>query len=361
MPFDKQTENEQETQSEDFDLDAAAAEISTELFGQGSEEEQSGEKSKTEGAEEETSSSTENETDASASPPQQTEEEQQTKEENSAEVQEIGAPKTWNKEELAKWATLPKEVQDTLAPILARREEDFLRGITQYKDAADLGVRYSKVVEPYTAMLAAENVDPVGLFQSFAANHYRLSRGTTEEKVAIAAGLLNGYNIPLADLLNHLADTGSDEPVDPKYAALEKRFNELNEKFTTRETSQTQEVQKRIADEVNAFAADPAHPHFNEVAQDIQRLFAAGAANTLQEAYDKACWANPDVREKMLASREEERKAALKAEEEKRLEKVRKSTADNVEVTGSPRSGTVPKGSMDDTLNETLASIEKRA
>jgi hypothetical protein len=54
------------------------------------------------------------------------------------------------------------------------------------------------VVAPYAPILAAEGVDPVQMFQSFAANHYLLSRGTDAQKVEIAAALFKGYKIPLS-------------------------------------------------------------------------------------------------------------------------------------------------------------------
>jgi hypothetical protein len=51
-----------------------------------------------------------------------------------------------------------------------------------------------------------KNVDPVQMFQSFASNHYLLSRGTDAQKVDIAAALFKGYKIPLVDFLNHFAE-----------------------------------------------------------------------------------------------------------------------------------------------------------
>lgn len=354
----KEPETETETVSEpvvetgtqsDFDMEAATADISSDLFGQGEEENAAAtDKEPIEG---EAVSG-----DITEAPPPQ---EEKPVEENSAEVQAVGAPKTWNKEELATWATLPKETQDALAPILARREEDFLNGITQYKSAADLGIRYSQVVEPYAPILAAENIDPIQLFQSFAANHYLLSRGTPDQKIALAATMLENYNIPLAQLLEYIAE--GPAPVDPKYAALEKEINELKGKVTTRETAETDHIRQRLSTEIEQFANDPAHSHFNELANDIQKLFNAGLAANLQEAYDKALWARPDLRQQELDRLTAEKLAAEKAEEAKRREKVRKSTGDHVTALPKQRDGTIPKGSMDDTLNETMATISSRS
>lgn len=48
--------------------------------------------------------------------------------------------------------------------------------------------------------------------------------------------------------------------------------------------------------QVAAFAADPMHPYFGIVRDDIMALVEAGQASTLKEAYDKAVAASPAVR-----------------------------------------------------------------
>lgn len=349
---------ETETQT-DFDTEAAVADISSELFGQGNDEaegkeeksgEQEGELSK--------------EPSLDVPPPAQTADDKGDKtgegekpegQETSETVQAIGAPKTWTKEALEKWATVDPIVQAEIA----KREEDFLKGITQYKTAADIGMAYSKVVEPYAPILAAENIDPVGLFQSFAANHYLLTRGTPQQKIELAASMLAGYQIPLPELLNYIADNDVDlSPVDPKLTALEKELNELKSSITNSQSAAQQATLSRIDAEIEAFASDPAHPYFNELAEDIQKLFAGGLASNLEEAYEKALYANPTTRQKELARLDAEKKSSAEAEA-KKLKKTN-STAADVVTTPKSKDGTVPTGSIDDTLEATMAEITSR-
>lgn len=349
----------EETQP-DIDLEAAQAEISSELFGQGDEEG----KDKVDAVEGEGKEPS-GDADAVVAPPQQTEEEKAAAEaakaaETSAEVQEIGAPKTWNKDELAKWATIPPEIQKELAPILARREQDFLNGITQYKEAAELGVKYNDVVAPYMPVLQAENVDPVQMFQSFAANHYLLSKGTPEQKIELAASLITGYEIPLAELLNYMADNVS-EPVSPQITALEGQVKELRNLISSAQTTNSDRATSQVVAEIEAFAADPAHPYFDELADDISKIFKSGMAETLAEAYDKAVFANPKTRQKEVERLTAEARTSADAEAQARKDKRAKSTAADVKVTPKSRDGTVPVGSIDDTLEETMAAIQSRA
>lgn len=347
---------EPETQS-DFDTESAVADISSDLFGQGNEE-GDGEEDDTGGQEDQ--SSDEPSVDA-AETPAQTEEDEIKPEgeeaENSEEVQAVGAPKTWTKEALEVWATIPERGQQEIL----KREEDFLKGIQQYKGLAEVGQRYDAVVEPYKPILAAEGVDPVQLMQSFAANHYLLTKGTPQQKIELAASMLQGYEIPLAELLNYIADTDIDlNPVDPNVAALQKEVGELRSFITTAQRTSTEQINSRIDAEIEAFAADPAHPHFNELADDIHKLFASGMANTLAEAYEKAVFANPNTRQKEIDRLTAEFRSNADAEEKKRKDKIAKSTAADVILTPKSRDGTVPTGSIDDTLEETMAAIASR-
>ncbi len=350
-------ENEIESQSE-VNIEEAAASISSELFGQGTDED--GDAS-AEGEEEKSSGDAS--TDAADPPPQTAEGEEEPKkvegevvDENAAEVQEVGAPKTWSKEALAEWATIPPGAQKEIL----KREEDFLRGITQYKGMAEVGASYDKVVEPYRAALVAENIDPVQMFQSFAANHYLLTRGTPEQKVELAATMLNGYNIPLPELLNFMADN-IQEPTDPKVAALEKELHEIKSTLGAGAKAEAEKVNERIEKEIEAFAADPAHPYFDELADDISKLFGSGMAESLADAYDKAVFANPVTRQKEIDRLTAERASATEAAEKARKDKTAKLTADSVTLTPKSRDGTVPVGSIDDTLSETMAAISNRA
>ncbi len=351
---DTNAQEGQDTQS-DFDLAAATADISSELFGQGDEE---GEEGSAEGEGSETSGGPS--ADASEASPQQDDKPAEDKpaegEDNSAEVEALGAPKTWTKESLTDWAAIPDRAKQEIL----KREEDFLKGITQYKAGAELGQRYDTVVEPYKPILAAEGIDPVQMFQSFAANHYLLTRGTPQQKIELAANMLMGYQIPLPELLEHLADNPGSQ-VDPEIAALRKEIGELKN-FQSKELSgRTEAAQATISREIEAFAADPAHPYFDELADDISKLFGSGMANTLAEAYEKAVFANPNTRQKELDRLTAASRDTAAAEEQARKDKIAKSTAADVTLTPKSRDGTVPVGSIDDTLSETMARIESRA
>lgn len=360
-------ENTELDSQTDFDTTAAVAEISADLFGQGGEsggseeggsdagtkeapenassvEQPSSQPSPTTDVDKATQQSQPPSPDAAGSPP-----------ENSAEVQALGAPKSWSKEALADWATLPPRTQQEIL----KREEDFLRGITMYREGAELAQRYDKVVEPYKPILAAENIDPVQLFQSFAANHYLLSRGTEEQKLELAANLIQGYGIDFSKLITFVGDRVL-EPADPRIAALEKEIAEMKSATSSRQQQEQVVAKQTLEKEIEDFAKDPAHPYFEELVNDIAQLFETRQASTLKEAYEKAVFANPVTRQKEIERLTVERASSLAAAEQAKQQKIATSTAADLRLDPKSGNGTVPLGSIDDTLRETMARLQSQ-
>jgi hypothetical protein len=351
MPKDIETPT---TESQpDFDTETALADISADLFRQGGEGGDAGVK----GADAGVDLAASDPSAAAADPPQQPAVEgKEPAAENTEAVQDTGAPKTWSKEALAEWATLtPRAQQEVL-----KREEDYFRGISQYKERAEIGDRYSQVVTPYAPILQAENIDPVQMFQSFAANHYILSRGTPEQKLELAANMISGYGIDFGQLINHMGDKVL-EPVDPRVAALEREISELKNAHQSRQQQDLGAAQQHIDNEISSMAQSPDHPYFNELVEDIIKLFDAGQATNLQDAYDKAIYLNPTTRQKEIDRLTALKSTTAAAEEQARKDKLARSTADHLSLDPKSRNGTVPVGSIDDTLAETMAQIASRA
>lgn len=345
MPELTDQEAQIETTDEELDTDAALAEISSDLFGQ----EKEGEKVDGDDA---SVPEGEKPTDASSvveTPPQ----DEVKPDQNQEQVQEIGAPKTWTKEALGEWAKIPPRAQQEIL----KREEDMHTGLAQYREKAELGTQYDKVVEPYRAGLAAENINPVELFNAFAGNHYLLSRGTPEQKLEIAANLVGHYGIDITQLVAHL---GSQPQVDPAIKELKEHISQLEGKLTTREQSEADAARTEFTRQVEEFSSDPENVYFNDVASDMTTLLKSRAAGSLQEAYEKAIWLNPVTRAKEQARLTAEATDLAKTQAAERAKQAKDATSADVKTSAKDRNGTVPVGSLDDTLKETLDKIQSR-
>jgi cytoskeletal protein RodZ len=80
----------------------------------------------------------------------------------------------------------------------------------------------------------------------------------------------------------------------------------------------------------------------------------------MQDAYEKACYANPTIRAKEVAKAQAEAIAKAQKDAQERAAAVKAATAGNVKTSGHQGRGTAPEESMEDTMKATLAGIQKR-
>lgn len=255
-------------------------------------------------------------------------------------------PRTWRPEAAAKWAALPPEVQQEVL----KREEDMFKGIEAYKTDANFGKSLKGVLDPYMPVLRQYNIDPAQQIAGLMQTHHTLALGTPEQKTALFQKLAQQYGVQL----------GGEAPyVDPQVAALQQELRGLQSRLQGREQQEANVQREKLQSELNAFAADPAHPYFDEVANDIAAQLRAGAKD-LAEAYERAVWANPVTRAKEQSRLTAEQTAKAQREAEERAAAARKATSANVKSKAKAASGTAPLGSIDDTLNAAFADIKSR-
>lgn len=260
-----------------------------------------------------------------------------------------GAPKTWRKEALAAWDTLPQIVKDEVA----KREDDMFKGIETYKEKANIGDNFFRTVAPHMAYLQQAGVNPYEEVHGLLEYGRVMRFGTQQEKMGLLSTIAQEYGIDLLDLAEQ---TPALPYVDPAIKALQTEINALKSGRQQESSQREVEVRNGVQAQIDAFKADPKHEHFSVLEPEITAFIANGVCKTLEEAYDKALWANPLTRAK-----EQTRTAAeLKAQSDARIEAAKKAKSANLQTNARPGSATAPQGSMDDTIAETLANIRSR-
>jgi hypothetical protein len=260
-------------------------------------------------------------------------------------------PKTWRKEALDLWGQLPPAVQSEVA----KREEDMFRGMEAYKADAAYGKDFRTALQPYMELLQASGINPAQQTAGLMQAHITLATGSPEQKVQFLRQIAADYGVDLAGL-----SPDAQPFVDPAVQALQ---SDLNSVKSILQQTQQREQNARLSEmtqKVNAFAADPKNVYFEEVATDVADLLRTKVCNTLEEAYEKAIWANPTTRAKEIARQTAERDTAARSAAAKRAAEAKKAASAVVQTRAKQSSGTAPVGSMDDTMKEILAEINGR-
>lgn len=260
------------------------------------------------------------------------------------------APKSWPKEMHEHWAKTPPQVQQ----YWQTREKQMLDGLEQYKQAANFGKTFHDVITPFQEDFQRHGVEPQRAVQFLLEANRRLTTGTPESRQQAYQEL--GRNLGLSQPAPVNGEAAV--PVDPRIQTIEQKLAQIEEAQLAKQREALDLARVKSQQEVDAFASDPNNAFFDEVADDIVKFIKAG--DSLQEAYQRAIWANPVTREKQMQARLQTE--AEKAKERARLDALPKKQAKSVNVRSrdTARSSTDPVGSMDDTLKETLAKIKAR-
>ena len=264
---------------------------------------------------------------------------------------EQGELRTWRKEAAAHFATLPPEVQQEIL----KREEDIFRGIEGYKADAAVGRDFQEVLAPYMPAFKQYNVDPKAQVGELLRYQFGFAFGTPEEKVALLQQIARDYQIDFA------AAAASAPYIDPQVASLQRQLQDVQSRMKAADAAAAESRKAALAAEIAAFTSDPKNLYVAELVDDMARLLRSGAETSLEGAYKAAMWINPTVRAKELARQQAESEAAAKAEADAKAAAARKATSTNVRSTAKGGSAAAPLGSMDDTLEATLAAIRGRA
>ena len=125
---------------------------------------------------------------------------------------------------------------------------------------------------------------------------------------------------------------------------------------------QRQEGQQ-LQTEIEAFASDPGHIHFETVKPVMAALLESGAAKDLKDAYDQAVWARPDIRSTLVppqsVNTEEKRLAEIKAKAEK-AKQAGSSITGGPGAAGELNGAGNPNRSLRDTIRAAINEAQGR-
>lgn len=261
-------------------------------------------------------------------------------------------PKTWRPEAASTWAALPEPAKQEIL----KREADIFKGIEGYRQDATIGKALRSTIDPYVGYLQSRGIPPMEAVRGLMQSHYTLATGTQQQKIELLTSMARSYGVEISAGVA----LGTVEPppyIDPAVAGLQKELQAVKSQLSETERYRAEQIRVGIRSEVDTFAQDPAHPHFDEVSNEVAFLLQSGKAGTLKDAYEQAIWLNPAVRNKVISA---QRQTELQDSAAK-VAAARTATSANVRTRARSGSTATPSGTIDDTIAATLASIRSRS
>lgn len=242
------------------------------------------------------------------------------------------APSSWNKDVAGKWADLPAEVRAEIH----RRENDYHRGIDQYKQAANIAHEVQTTLQPYMANIQAAGVHPLQAVGKLMQADHVLRNGAPEEKAQFLAQIARDYGVDL----NQVQPL---PPMDPQVQQLMRQNQQLQQ--FQQSTLQTQ--QQAVLSEIEAFRANPENADFEVIKGEMSKLLEAGLATSLEDARDKARWMRPDIRQTLV---HQQSANAQKQQAEAARRQRAQSAAGGVKGSAPSKTTTAQHGDVRDAL-----------
>lgn len=241
-------------------------------------------------------------------------------------------PSTWKRDYEPVYRKLESNPEFTaILDEIERRESDHLKQIGQYKPNVDFATNVRKALEPYQPTFQQLGMDPLQAISGLLQADQNLRMAPAHVRPQLAMQLLQSYGIDPASL----GDLKAQVPaLDPALYQIQTELQNTKQQVQQFMSSIQQNLESEANSQVEAFKEGK--PHFDEVREEMAKLINAGLATNLQEAYDKAVYANPTIRAQLLAEQQAKADAERKQKEQQNVERA-KSAA--VQVKGAPSGG----------------------
>jgi hypothetical protein len=264
-----------------------------------------------------------------------------------AEAPVTEAPSSWRGEAKAKWAELPAEVRSEVE----RRETEVRQMAGRMDTERQAGRVFTEVITPYLPVMRQSNSDPAQVIGDLLQTAFILNTGDANKKAQTLALIADQYGIDM-DAAYQFRGQGQ---LVPQLQQQQPQQVDINAQI------EAAIVQREVAREVEQFRADPKNVHFETVQPHMHALLSAGLAGSLQEAYDQAIYARPDLRSTLIAEQATAREAQQAAERAQRAAQARSAAVSPSGASGSPRPINSMETSLRDELQAGLTAMRGRA
>lgn len=273
----------------------------------------------------------------------------------------IEAPRSWKAPEREAFSSLPRHLQETISKREIERDTATNNRLMELSRAQKRYAEIDSVLAPHEEKWAKAGIQPGAVMRQFLAWQDYLDR---DPQTAIKE-LAGSYGLNLAELAQ------KQPTVDPEVARLRQELAQVQGTIQQQQTYEQQQYQTQLEQGIEAYATEigtdgkPVRPYFQEIWSDmlpiVSHLVQAEPGLThrqvLDQAYERAMWMNPQVRERLIEEKHKAAEAKRIAEMQNRTQKAKAAA---VSVRGSPTSGATPSSapaSIRDSLESAWDSL----
>lgn len=238
----------------------------------------------------------------------------------------------------AAWNALPAESRNWVK----QREVQVERYIRSNAEAAKFGGSMWNAIKPFEPLIRAQGAHPAQVVAGALNMHYTLAQGTPQQKAAVIQGLAQQYGVSMDGGYD-----GQSETTQPnaEVQQLRQMLGGVIHHLRGQEENHVRQQYAAAENFIGQFASGSQREYMNDqrVTNLMADLIERGTAQSLDDAYDKAVYAFPDIRAVLL-----EKDAAQRA-----------TAARTAAGSAPPRGGAPVAASMAPSNESIRASLER--
>ena len=219
------------------------------------------------------------------------------------EIEQIKAPQSWTKEAKEQFASFDPLVQKELI----KRETDYSKGIQRHAEGAKWAEETRPIFEQWQPYLNQLGTTPSQAFKALIQAEYTLRHGSPQSKQQALSKMAADYGIPLAQPSETQQADTSSQPIYDELNNLRHQILQQQQYQQQQQQRIAQDQEAQMQEMITEFSQNDAYPHFEEVRESMAQLLQGGVAESLEEAYNKAAWSNPEIRSSLIQSEEAKR------------------------------------------------------
>lgn len=262
-------------------------------------------------------------------------------------VPDIAPPLNWKGAGKVDWKRLPKAIQQEITQDYTRSTETSAK--LQKLETVIGGERGQQLSATY------------GSVEQGLQNLFAISDMATKNPQGFLLWFAQQRGVDLAQMVGQASQQQGGQPQGSHAPAqqadpIAQRLSQL-ETMIQGFAQQTQQAsQAPVLSEIDRFASDPAHPYWNDVQDDIKALLQGGRVQgsspteKLQNAYDMAVWAHPEIRKTLIESQQ---KNFVSQQAEVANNALNASSS----ISGSPAGAKIANQEPDETLEQTITRL----
>ena len=220
------------------------------------------------------------------------------------EVEQVKAPQSWTKEAKEQFATFDPLVQKELI----KRETDYSKGIQRHAEGAKWAEETKPIFEQWQPYLNQLGTTPSQAFKALIQAEYTLRHGSPQHKQQALSKMAADYGIPLAQASETQQADNSAQPIYDELNNLRQQISQQQQYQQQEQNRIAQDQEAQMQEMITEFSSNnDEYPHFEQVRESMAQLLQAGMSESLEDAYNKAAWSNPEIRSSLIQSEETKR------------------------------------------------------